>query len=69
MRGKELAPRVLLRTGTFPDPRNWNEDFAALSPELVDYLHARGVITIGIDIPLRLAGADGSPVRAVLRTV
>lgn len=106
------AARVLLRTGTFPDPRAWNDDFASLSPELVDFLHAQGVITIGIDtpsvdpaddkvleahqalarhdmanleglvldaagegeyeliaLPLRLAGADGSPVRAVLRTL
>lgn len=112
LEGKALAPRVLLRTGTFPDPRAWNEDFASLSPELVDALHDRGVITIGIDtpsvdpfddevleahqalarhdmanleglvldhveegryeliaLPLRLAGADGSPVRAVLRTL
>jgi arylformamidase len=101
---------VLLRTGTFPDPRNFNEDFASLSAELVDWLHGIGVITVGIDtpsvdpfhdkileahhamarhdmanleglvlddvpegryeliaLPLRLAGADGSPVRAVLR--
>jgi arylformamidase len=107
-----LAARVLLRTGTFPDPRAFNEDFASLSPELVDFLHGMGVITIGIDtpsvdpfadkvleahqalarhdmanleglvlehvaegryeliaLPLKLAGADGSPVRAVLRTL
>lgn len=106
------APRVLLRTGTFPDHRSWNNDFASLSPELVDFLHKRGVITIGIDtpsvdpfdskeleahhafaendmaiiegilldeveegeyeliaLPLRLIGADASPVRAVLRTL
>lgn len=113
LEGKRIdTPRVLLRTGTFPDPRSWNEDFASLSPELVDWLHERGVITIGIDtpsvdpfedkvleahqalarhdmanleglvlegvaeglyeliaLPLRIAGADGSPVRAVLRTV
>lgn len=112
VRGKEIVPRVLLRTGSFPDPRAWNDDFASLSPELVDFLHERGVITIGIDtpsvdpmeskaleahqalarhdmanleglvldhveegryeliaLPLRLAGADGSPVRAVLRTL
>ena len=43
--------RVLLRTGTFPDPTQWNPDFAALSPELVDFLHAEGVITVGIDTP------------------
>jgi arylformamidase len=110
--GKELAERVLLRTGTFPDPRVFNEDFASLSAELVEWLHERGAITVGIDtpsvdpfddkvleahqallrhdmanleglvldgvaegryeliaLPLRLAGADGSPVRAVLRTL
>lgn len=113
LEGKRIqATRVLLRTGTFPDPRSFNEDFASLSPELVDWLHGLGVITIGIDtpsvdpfeskaleahqalarhdmanleglmleevaegryeliaLPLRLAGADASPVRAVLRTI
>jgi len=103
------APRVLFKTGTFPDPDVFNEDFASLSPELVDWLHARGVRLVGIDtpsidpchdpvleshqavarhdmaileglvlaavpagvytliaLPLRLDGADASPVRAVL---
>ena len=45
------APRVLFRTGTFPDPEHWNEDFAAFSPELVDHLSAQGVLTLGIDTP------------------
>ncbi len=106
------APRVLFRTGTFPDPHRWNDDFASLSPELVDDLHGRGVILVGIDtpsvdpfdsktleahqalgrhdmsnleglvlegvdegayeliaLPLRICGADASPVRAVLRTL
>ena len=106
------AKRILFATGTYPDPENWNSDFAALSVELVDFLHERGVITVGIDtpsvdlfdskdlpahkailqhdmsileglvlkdvpegtyeliaLPLPLAGFDGSPVRAVLRTV
>lgn len=111
--GKAIdAPRVLFRTGTFPDPRAWNDDFASLSPELVDELHARGVILVGIDtpsvdpfdskalethqalarhdmanleglvlahvdegayeliaLPLPIRAADGSPVRAVLRTL
>ena len=104
------APRVLLKTGTYPDPENFNEDFAALSVELVERLHEEGVILIGIDgpsvdlfdskdlpahqaflrndmaileglvlrdvpageyeliaLPLKLAGFDASPVRAVLR--
>lgn len=43
--------RVLLRTGTYPDPRVFNEDFAALEPSLIDALAARGVKTIGIDTP------------------
>jgi arylformamidase len=110
--GKHVtAPRVLFRTNTFPDHRHWRKDFASLSPELVDHLHDRGVILVGIDtpsvdpfeskaleahhalarhdmanleglvldgvaegeyeliaLPLRLDGADASPVRAVLRT-
>lgn len=44
-------PRVLIRTGTFPSHEQWNEDFAALSVELIDALAARGVCTIGIDTP------------------
>jgi arylformamidase len=106
------APRILLATGTYPDPQVFRKDFAALSPELVDHLHGHGVILVGIDtpsvdpfastdlpahrrflkhdmaileglllkdvpeglyeliaLPLRLAGFDASPVRAVLRTV
>jgi arylformamidase len=106
------APRVLLATGTFPDACCFNEDFAALSPQLVDALHEQGVRLIGTDapsvdpfrskdlpahrrflahkmaileglvlagvpegryeliaLPLRLVGFDGSPVRAVLRSI
>lgn len=105
------SERVLLRTDTFPDPGRFNEDFASLSPELVDHLHASGVRLVGVDtpsvdpfssrdlaahqrflahgmaileglvlaqvpdgvyeliaLPLRLAGFDASPVRAVLRS-
>jgi arylformamidase len=46
-----LPPRVLFATGTYPDPQNWNGDFAAFSVELIDFLHQRGVITVGIDTP------------------
>jgi arylformamidase len=46
-----LPSRVLFATGTYPDPQNWNSDFAALSVELIDLLHDRGVITVGIDTP------------------
>lgn len=44
-------PRVLLRTSTYPDPTNFNTDFAAISVELVETLAARGVVLIGIDTP------------------
>jgi len=107
--GPLRAPRVLLRTGTFPDPEDFNTDFAALSVELVEFLAAGGVRLVGIDtpsvdlfedraleahkalgrfdmanleglvlegvdpglytlvaLPLKLEGADASPVRAVL---
>lgn len=104
------APRLLLHTGSFPDPERWNEDFAALSPELIAWLHdEHGVFLVGIDtpsvdpqdskaleshqaladrdmavleglvleqvspgpytllaLPLKLDGADASPVRAAL---
>lgn len=45
------APRVLLATGTYPNPEHFNTDFAALSPALVESLHERGVKLIGIDTP------------------
>ncbi|GMV42272.1 MAG: kynurenine formamidase [Myxococcales bacterium] len=103
------SPRVLFKTGSFPDPERFNEDFVALSPELVHLVAAEGGRLVGIDtpsidpchdkelrshaavaahdmavleglvldhvepgaytliaLPLRLAGADASPVRAVL---
>ncbi|PYL72572.1 MAG: hypothetical protein DMF26_16300 [Verrucomicrobia bacterium] len=50
-RTMHLQPRVLFATGTYPDPQNWNTDFSALSVELIDFLHDRGVITVGIDTP------------------
>lgn len=45
------AARVLFCTKTFPDPNDWNEDFAALSPELIEHLHNHGVLLVGIDTP------------------
>jgi arylformamidase len=51
-RGPDALPqRVLLRTGTFPDPEKWNADFAGIEPSLIDWLSERGVITVGIDTP------------------
>jgi arylformamidase len=62
-------PRVLIRTGSFPDPERWNADFAALSVELVEALAARGVVTVGIDTPsVDLQDSKDLPAhRAILR--
>lgn len=103
------APRLLIRTGSFPDPQVFNTDFNSLSPELIEHVHAAGGVLVGIDtpsvdpfqskalethnallrcdmanlegivldhvapglytliaLPLRLAHADASPVRAAL---
>lgn len=49
--GPITAPRVLIATDTFPDPEQFNEDFAALSPALVEELHQSGVRLVGIDTP------------------
>jgi arylformamidase len=51
LRSRVEAPRVLIATGTYPDPDHFTRDFAALDPELVDHLHAQGVFLIGIDTP------------------
>lgn len=104
------ANRVVFKTGSYPDPEHFNQDFNVLSPELVEYLASQGVILVGLDtpsvdafhskelpshhataragmailegvvldavqpgiyeliaLPLKLADADASPVRAVLR--
>ncbi len=45
------AERLLFHTGSFPDPTVFNEDFAALSPELVEELAAAGVELVGVDTP------------------
>jgi arylformamidase len=45
------TPRVLLRTGTHPDPDRWSDDFAGLSAPLVEELAERGVLLVGIDTP------------------
>jgi arylformamidase len=45
------ASRVLFATGSYPDPTRFNEDFVALSSEVVDALGAAGVRLVGIDTP------------------
>jgi arylformamidase len=43
--------RVLFATGSFPDPETFNDDFVALSSELIVALHERGVRLVGLDTP------------------
>ena len=45
------APRVLIDTCSFPDPDQWNSDFCAFSPELLNHLADQGVRLVGIDTP------------------
>ncbi len=102
--------RLLIRTGSCPDPTRFNEQFTYFDPAAVRLLAAKGVRVLGTDahsvdsfdskdlpahnacregdilimenlnlagvpvgdyeliaLPLKLVGADGSPVRAVLR--
>src|SRR5437870_3920267 len=46
--GDLCAPRLLFKTGSFPDPEVWRQEFVALSSELVEFVHARGVRLVGI---------------------
>jgi arylformamidase len=56
------APRILLATGTYPDPRRFREDFAAPGPELIDHVADLGVRLIGVDTPsVDLFRAEGLP--------
>lgn len=45
------AERLLLATGTYPDPERFSTDFAALDPALIDALADQGVRLIGVDTP------------------
>ncbi len=67
--GTVQAERVLLATDTFPDPTDFNEDFAACAPDVIDALAQQGVVLIGIDTPSVDLFAAKEPVahRACLR--
>lgn len=49
--GSKLPGRLLVWTGTFPDPQNWNSDFASFDPEFIEQVASLGVRVIGIDTP------------------
>jgi arylformamidase len=51
LHGPITAERVLVCTGTYPDFTTFRNDFAALAPDLIDWLHAKGVHLVGIDTP------------------
>jgi arylformamidase len=48
---KIVAPRVLFKTNSFPDPNQFNTDFCAFSASLIEYLAGEGVVLMGIDTP------------------
>lgn len=48
---KIKAKRVLFKTGSFPNPDQWNEDFNSFSPQLLERLAHEGVMLVGIDTP------------------
>ncbi|MBX9625788.1 MAG: cyclase family protein [Gemmataceae bacterium] len=103
------APRLLFRTGGWPDTARFPDAVPVMEPTLPGWLAARGVVLVGVDVPsvdaldskaldnhhaigragitiveglwldevppgrydfvglpLKLVGADGSPLRAVL---
>jgi arylformamidase len=87
------APRLLLKTGVFPDTTNFPKRIPVIAPGVADWLKEQGVKLLGLDIPsvdeidskdlanhhalgaagynfvampLKIAGGDGSPVRAIL---
>lgn len=45
------APRVLLKTNSFPNPNQWNDDFNSCSPELIKFFVDSKVVLVGIDTP------------------
>jgi arylformamidase len=64
------APRVLLRTGTWPDPTVFNDDFASLEPAFIEALASAGVRLLGVDTPSvdRADSKDLPAHRACFRT-
>ncbi len=45
------ATRVLVDTGSYPDPEVWRSDFNSYSPQLLEHFADQGVRLVGIDTP------------------
>jgi arylformamidase len=106
------TPRVLFRTGGWPDTRRFPERIPVMEPDLPDWLGERDVVLVGVDlpsvdpldsetleihhalgrnriviveglwledvpegryeliaVPLKIVGADGSPLRVLVRAL
>ena len=48
---KLSATRILFKTKSFPNPNLWNNNFCALSAELINFLAESKVVLVGIDTP------------------
>lgn len=63
--GAGLPPRVLVATGSYPDPTRWTDEFLALDPAAVRRLAEVGVRTVGVDTPsVDLAASKDLPAHA-----
>lgn len=51
VRGPWTCPRILVATGSFPNPNSWNSDFCSFEPELLEQWGQAGVRLVGIDTP------------------
>jgi arylformamidase len=49
--GQPDVARLLIATGSSPDPRQFRREFTALEPGLVDWLGENGVKLLGVDTP------------------
>ena len=45
------APRLLLKTGGWLDPKNFPQNIPTIARDVVPWLQARGVILLGLDVP------------------
>lgn len=62
------CPRILLKTGSHPDPDHWGGNFNGISPTLIDEFSKNGVGLLGVDTPsVDLADSKELPAHAACR--